>query len=218
MAICTVDSPFFVPSVSCDLVRSPTRSHETEGTKKGESTSLRSSSPMVTLSLGLEPVGCTNEAYIVRLDSMEPGNGVCCGATRVFGAYVTDFLLILCAPKRLYIPLASTSNGSTNDYAKETLRVLSRLGMLSTVLVCDAADSKRQHLAVPGPFVGGLRSPNVMAPHNVTQRRASWCISSVIWPAHGIPDSQLQRSTGAWANPLMSRCISTATSVLTDLM
>ena len=70
MAICTVDSPFFVPSVSCDLVRSPTRSHETEGTKKGESTSLRSSSPMVTLSLGLEPAGCTNEAYIVRLDSM----------------------------------------------------------------------------------------------------------------------------------------------------
>ena len=58
---------------------------------------------MVTLSLGLEPGGCTNEAYIVRLDSMEPENGVCCGATRVFGAYVTDFLLILCAPKRLYI-------------------------------------------------------------------------------------------------------------------
>ena len=48
---------------------------------------------MVTLSLRFEPGGCTNEAYIVRLDSMEPGNAVCCGATRVFGAYVTDFFV-----------------------------------------------------------------------------------------------------------------------------
>ena len=88
-------------AISCDLRQDRTRPR---ARRRANLPSLRSSSPMVTLSLGLEPGGCTNEAYIVRLDSMEPGNGVCCGATRVFGAYVTDFLLILCAPKRLYIP------------------------------------------------------------------------------------------------------------------
>ena len=89
--------------------------------------------------------------------------------------------------------------------------------MLSTVLVCDAADSKRQHLAVPGPFVGGLRSPNVMAP---TFNTATGIL--VHFQCH------LARHMGYLTHSsnvvlelgfaLMSRCISTATSVLTDLM
>ena len=106
-------------------MRSPTRSHETEGTKKGESaksTVIKPDGYTVPARLGLEPAGCTNEAYIVRLDSMESGNGVCCGATRVFGAYVTDFLLILCAPKRLlpcgdHILLGHVGRGSLGNMA-----------------------------------------------------------------------------------------------------
>ena len=99
-----------------------------------KSTVIKPDGYTVPARLGLEPAGCTNEAYIVRLDSMEPGNAVCCGATRVFGAYVTDFLLILCAPKRLYIP-----SGLNEQRIDKRLRSRDAAGPLSPLNALDGA-------------------------------------------------------------------------------
>ena len=54
--------------------------------------------------LGLEPGGCTNDPYIVRKDSMEPGNASFPDAKPDSGAPMAHIVWFLSAPKYLCTP------------------------------------------------------------------------------------------------------------------